>query len=90
MREEIEQFLNTETEIRGKIIEQMKNRFSLKDFLLAGLDKSYVHRILSGKTPCSTRRLIEIFNSMEQYDAGKSVKEQGTIITRFDDEVVSQ
>lgn len=88
--EDIENFIQIENNLRIKIIELLKTKYSFKDFSLAGLDKSYVHRVLANKTKISTSRLIRIYKTMEQYNARKSVEKSGTIIIRFDDAVVSQ
>lgn len=90
MRENIENFEALESSIRTEIIEFLKTKYSLKDFSLAGLDKSYVHRILGNKTKISTPHLIQIYKTMEQYNARKSVEKSSAVVIRFDDAVVSQ
>lgn len=90
MRENIENFEALESSIRIEIIEFLKTKYSLKDFSLAGLDKSYVHRILGNKTKISTPHLIQIYKTMEQYNARKSVEKSSAVVIRFDDAVVSQ
>lgn len=92
MREniDIEKFEALESSIRTEIIEFLKTKYSLKDFCLAGLDKSYVHRILGNKTKISTPHLIQIYKTMEQYNARKSVEKSSAIVVRFDDAVISQ
>lgn len=87
---DIENFENLENNIRIEIIEFLKTKYSLKDFSLAGLDKSYIHRILANKTKISTPHLIQIYKIMEQYNARKSTEKQGSIVIRFDDAVISQ
>lgn len=90
MRENIENFEALESSIRIEIIEFLKTKYSLKDFSLAGLDKSYVHRILGNKTKISTPHLIQIYKTMEQYNARKSVEKSSAVVIRFDDAVISQ
>ena len=90
MRENIENFEALENSIRTEIIEFLKTKYSLKDFSLAGLDKSYVHRILGNKTKISTPHLIQIYKTMEQYNARKSVEKSSAVVIRFDDAVISQ
>lgn len=85
---DIENFENLENNIRIEIIEFLKTKYSLKDFSLAGLDKSYIHRILGNKTKISTPHLIQIYKTMEQYNARKSVEKSSAVVIRFDDAAV--
>lgn len=88
--EDIDKFLELESNIRTEIVSFLKTKYSLKDFSLAGLDKSYLHRILGNKTKISTPHLIQIYKIMEKYNARKSIEKSGSVVIRFDDAVVSQ